>query len=120
MKILKAVVQPTLLYGCCSWAMTRSRERFLKTAQRKMLRSIIGTKRIPDETYVEWIIRATDVAEEARDHYNVPDWIEKVHRRMFNGPDTQHAGLTDDGQKKSYNGQWREKEAGPSSHKMVG
>ena len=41
MKILKAVVQPTLLYGCCSWAMTRSRERFLETTQRKMIRSII-------------------------------------------------------------------------------
>ena len=48
-----------------------------------MIRSILGTKRIPDETYVEWIIRATDIAEEACVHYNVPDWIEEVHRRVF-------------------------------------
>ena len=47
-QLFKSVVQPSLLYGCVSWTMTRSREKLIKTTQRKMLRQILGVKRQVD------------------------------------------------------------------------
>ena len=53
LKLFWAVVEPTLLYGCCccccccccSWTMTRAREQLIQTTQRKMLRKILGCRR---------------------------------------------------------------------------
>ena len=45
LRMFNAVVMPTALYGAGSWAMTASREKSLRTAQRKMLRSILGKGR---------------------------------------------------------------------------
>ena len=43
--MLPRVVTPTVLYGCGSWTMILSREKKLQTAQRKMLRKIMGLGR---------------------------------------------------------------------------
>ena len=86
-KMFKAVVQPTLLYGCTSWALTRAREHVIRATQRSMLRQIIGTRRfvIDDqlETWVDWLVRATEEAEKAMRTFDVPDWVEGAHRRRF-------------------------------------
>ena len=62
-KLFKAVVQPTLLYGCACWTLTRERESLIRSTQRKMMRRIMGTRRqvIGDQTekWVDWVIRAT-------------------------------------------------------------
>ena len=49
LKLSNAVVTPMVLYGSSSWTMTCERERTLRIAQRKMLRNIIGEKRLPEE-----------------------------------------------------------------------
>ena len=88
MKLFGSVVQPTILYGCCSWTLTTKRQQKLKTIQRKMLRQVLGVKRRVDkdgnvEDYLSWIVRATELAEEARSYFKLPDWAEEAHRRKF-------------------------------------
>jgi hypothetical protein len=67
--------------------MTREREHLIRTTQRKMMRSIVGTKRqVKDndlEGWVDWVVRATRDAEDAMLKFDVPDWCEEVHRRRF-------------------------------------
>lgn len=87
LRLFKTVIQPTFLYGCVSWTMTRTREQLVKTTERKMIRKIIGTQRLfvegQSENWVEWVIRATRIAEEHMRNNNVPDWAEEIHRRKF-------------------------------------
>ena len=88
-QLFKSVVQPSLLYGCVSWTLTRAREKLIKTTQRKMLRQILGVKRLIDdagelEEWVDWMIRSTDFAEQMAEQNGVPDWNTEVHRRKYN------------------------------------
>ena len=92
MRLFASVVQPSVLYGCVSWTMTKEREQLIQTTQRKMLRKIVGTKRsvskdkegvVSTETYVDWIQRATRKAEDAMANYGVPSWVEECSRRKF-------------------------------------
>ena len=46
LKLFAAVVQPTFLYGCSSWTLTRKRESVIRSLQRKMLRSVVGCRRV--------------------------------------------------------------------------
>ena len=52
MRLFNAVVTPSVLYGCGSWTMTRSREQLLRSVQRKMMRSILGKGRKPKKRSV--------------------------------------------------------------------
>jgi len=92
-RLFQATVAPTLLYGCTCWTMTRARETKIRTLQRKMMRKIVGTKRISDENgledWVDWIVRSTREAEQVMSDLGVPDWTEEVHRKIF-----QWAGRT--------------------------
>ena len=93
------------LYGAGSWAMTASREKSLRTAQRKMLRSILGKGRqrtepsgsevsyevgdvtLDDdeclETWVEWKQRTIREALKAMEKVGVPDWSDEQRRRLW-------------------------------------
>ena len=87
-KLFTTVIQPSLLYGCVSWTMTRIREKLIRTTQRKMLRQILGAKRRVDsdgalEDWVGWQIRSTRLAEEMAAEFGIADWVEEVHRRKF-------------------------------------
>jgi hypothetical protein len=99
LKILKAVVQPTLLYGCTCWALTRAREHLIRTTQRVLMRKIIGTKRwMIDgelEEWVDWIIQATDETAKMMCKFDVQDWVEEAHRRRFRW--AGHVARRDDG-----------------------
>jgi len=104
LRLFHAVVEPTALYGSGSWAMTRAREGKLRTAQRRMLRTILGKGRAslekedsdsesksiassnPNEAlegYVEWIQRVTAEVEAAMVSAGVPDWVEEQQRRKW-------------------------------------
>lgn len=87
LRLFKAVVQPTLLYGSVSWTMTRAREQMIRTTQRKMLRRIVGTPRVAAgneiESWVAWVSRSTRMAEAEMIKNKVVDWVEEIHRRKF-------------------------------------
>ena len=105
MNLFHAVVTPTVLFGCGSWVMTKAREQKLRTAQRRMLRAILGKGRAqldaPSdaeshsdttasshdsdklESWVDWIQRVTEEALAAMTRAGVPDWIEEQQRRKW-------------------------------------
>lgn len=64
LRFFNATISATILYGCCSWTMTCERENGLRSVQRKMLRTMIGEKRVKDsegdedmEPLVVWLCR---------------------------------------------------------------
>ena len=97
LKLFEATVTPTVLYASGTWTMNKSREAALRTAQRQMLRKIVGVRRLLvevtggsssegsgedtddaeecDESWVSWIKRATHTAEEAARLAKVKDWV---------------------------------------------
>ena len=92
MRLFASVVQPSVLYGCVSWSMTKQREHSFRTVQRKMVRKIVGTRpaRVTDEQgdvsledHVLWMKRATRKAEEALEKHGVPCWVEESYRRKY-------------------------------------
>ena len=86
-KLFRSTVEPTLLYGCSCWTMTRARESQIRVLQRRMMRSIIGTKREVGEqgveNWVDWMERSTRITEQVMCELGSPDWVEEVHRRKF-------------------------------------
>ena len=98
LQLFNAVVTPTMLYGCCWWAMAVTKERALRTVQMKMLRTILGRARQRmqqpsmtsdgelEETLEGWIQWVKRVAEETLDmsaKLNLPDWVDEQGRRYF-------------------------------------
>ena len=85
--LFATVIQPTFLYGCVNWTLTRDMECKIRTTQRKMVRAIIGVRRKTEndilEDYVEWMTRSTRIAEETMHNNSIPLWVQEVHRRRF-------------------------------------
>ena len=50
LRLFEAVVTPTVLYGSTSWSLTLGGEKLLMTAQRRILRMILGSSRRRAET----------------------------------------------------------------------
>ena len=87
LKLFQSVLTPTVLYGCSSWVMTCTREAALRTTQRKMLRAMLGRKRLKKpcggiETWVEWIQRVTDEVVKIMQAHNIPDWTVEQRSRQ--------------------------------------
>ena len=85
LKLFKAVVEPSKLYGCVSWTLTKDGERLLRTVQRKMMRMITAVwRRLENgvlEDWVDRIVRATREAEAIMRTHGIKDWVEEVQRR---------------------------------------
>ena len=81
LKLSHIVVSPTALYGSGSWVTTNSREATLKTTQMKMLRAIVGNKRLLSsgsrefETWVDWIKRTTEDVRHLMQIHKIPEWV---------------------------------------------
>ena len=87
LKVFDAIVTPTILYGASTWTMKADMEQRLRTTRRRMLRHIVGVRRKPDETWVEYIQRATHRSEDIAKQSNLTDWNELQRRRKW-----QYAG----------------------------
>jgi hypothetical protein len=110
LKIFNAMVTPTFLYGSGAWTVTAERERKIRTAQRRMLRWILGSGRKPlapsenddsedddisepeeieceadmtQESWLDWIRRTTKVAEEHLHKSGLDDWVTAVRRKKW-------------------------------------
>ena len=92
LRLFVAVVTATVLYGSGTRTMTVERERLLSTTYRKMLRKMIGTPRrylknnaddVDEEPWVEWIIRATAIAETQMDKLGFTSWVlaQRAHKQ---------------------------------------
>ena len=113
LRLFDMVVTPTLLYASGCWTMTAERTRKIRTAQRRMMRSMARIARRPAadvssdddstpdnddielldisqeavdpevETWVEWMIRSTAIAERSREEAGVESWIAAQRRRYW-------------------------------------
>ena len=83
MRFFDAVVTPCVLYGSGSWTMTQQREATLRTAQRRMLRAIVQIPRYQEEDWVNYIQRATSLAEARSTAAGVESWIQTQRRRKW-------------------------------------
>ena len=74
MRLFCACVTPAVLYAAGTWTLKKDQERKLQSAQRRMLRSMVGTRRRPDEDWVEYIRRATHVCLGLAEKHHVEEW----------------------------------------------
>ena len=87
LKLFHATVTPTILYGAGSWVMTDAREATLRTTQLKMLRAMLGKKRLmtdggETETWVDWVKRVTADARQLMELHKITDWNVEVRDRI--------------------------------------
>ena len=79
LRLFHAVVTPTVLYGSGSWVMTSRRCAMLMSVQMRMLRSILGRRRLTDpsgdiETWVSWVQRTTHEVRQEMGKHGIPRW----------------------------------------------
>lgn len=72
MRLYRTVIRPAALYGCESWILTQSNERKLEIWERKVLRGILGGKKMEDGTWR----RQTN--KEVYEAYGDPDIIQHI------------------------------------------
>jgi hypothetical protein len=88
LKLFHTMVTPTILYGCSSWVMTCARETTLRSTQMKMLRAVLGRKRMKIEplgdieTWVDWVQRVTHEVRLLMKTHCVPDWVDEQRSRL--------------------------------------
>ena len=111
-KFFDSTVTPTVLYGCAAWSMTADRERLLRSAQRRMLRKMLGSGRqmvkeldasseseagqdsedctevadqgfLREETWIEWLQRTTCIVEEQLRGTGLDDWVSTQRKRKW-------------------------------------
>lgn len=113
LRLFDSTVTSVVLYGSCAWTMTADLERKLRTTQRRMLRWMVGVRRRPKEetsdtddsttttdegeersdddsaediygeSWVDWIRRATNIAEEHLKNTRLEDWVCGQRKRLF-------------------------------------
>ena len=83
MRLFNAVITPSILYGCAAWTMDDARKKRLKSVQRRNLRLICKVGRKPKETWVDWVKRATHLAEKSAGSSGVECWVVGQKRRTF-------------------------------------
>ncbi|CAK0838060.1 unnamed protein product [Prorocentrum cordatum] len=76
-----ACVAPAVavLYAAGTWTLKKDQERKLQSAQRRMLRSMVGTHRRLDEGWVECIRRATHACLGLAEKHHVEEWTALSH-----------------------------------------
>ena len=88
MKLFNGVVTPTMLYGCCSWVLTTSREKKLQATQMHMIRTMLSrSRKVSDaagnkEDWVSWIKTVTAEARDKMKTYKIEEWVEIVRKRQ--------------------------------------
>ena len=86
MRLFNAVVTPSVLYGCSSWALTESKEKALASTQTKMVRWMMQKNRRLGtdgelEAWPTYVQRATQDARHAMREYKVVNWVEAYQKQ---------------------------------------
>jgi len=77
LRLFQTVVTLVILYGCGAWTLTRSLERSLITAQRRMLRMMFAKcGNVSQDVWTEWIIRETARVEAFSESQGVKSWCQ--------------------------------------------
>ena len=76
LRLFDAVVTPSALYGLTAAPLTAAEEAHLATTQRKMLRSIVGYVKLPDDSWADMYRRLRGKLEKAMQRRPIRDWVE--------------------------------------------
>ena len=74
-RLFESFVTPCILYGCGVWTLTAESERLLRTTRCRTLSWMVGFRRGPDETWVEYMKRSTSKSEELAASCGAADWV---------------------------------------------
>ena len=74
MKLFNSTVSPCVLWCAQSWVPKVEELKKLNVAQRGMLRKMLGTRRVPEEDWVEWICRVTNKALNIAKSCGMKEW----------------------------------------------
>ena len=73
-RLFDAVVTPCVMYGCVAWTLKSDGYRRLTVARRRMLRWMLRCRRLLDESWVDYIKRATYECESLGAACGMTDW----------------------------------------------
>ena len=82
-KLFDSVVTPCVLYGCGAWTLTVADEQKLTTTRRRMIRWMVCTPRDSEESWVEYIRRATHICEQLVEKHGSCNWVRLQKTRKW-------------------------------------
>jgi len=74
--LLECSVSPCILYACGTWTMTADMTHKLRSTQRRMLRWMMKTARCDNESWPDYISRATHRVEDMAFQHGCKDWVD--------------------------------------------
>lgn len=82
-KLFQTVVAPLVLYGCAGWTLADVLKGNLRTAQRRMLRMMLASRRsLNTIPYVDWIQVETSRVEDFMKCGGIRLWVEAEEHRQ--------------------------------------
>ena len=89
-RLFDAVVTPSILYACATWALTQKMEKKLITVRRRMLRYVFRLHKMrtqgpdsPLEDWVEFVQRTAHRVDAIAEDHCMDDWVIQYRRRKW-------------------------------------
>ena len=73
-KLFRAAIATTVLYGCATWALTKKMCEALETTRRKMMRYVLRVFRRREETWVEYLQRSAREVKKCDERFGLTSW----------------------------------------------
>ena len=83
LRLFDAVVTPCIMYGCVAWTLKSDGYRRLSVTRRRMLRWMLRPQRLLDESWVDYIKRATYDCEALAAACGMLDWGNLYRQRKW-------------------------------------
>ena len=84
LRLFDSIISPTILIGLLTMPLTQSELTRLDVVQKKMLRSMVGWVRTPDEDWCDTMARMRDKVNNALGCYHVDNWTKQLAIRQHN------------------------------------
>ena len=82
-RLFESCISPCVLYACGTWTLTVGLALQIQSAQRRMLRWLVGLRRETEEPWIEFIRRSTHVSERLARENGVQDWLDVQRLRKW-------------------------------------
>ena len=83
LRLFDAICSPTILFGSAVLPLNVNQRQSLDILQRKMLRLMVGWRRVPGEEWSETMTRMTLRVKNACDQHPIKSWEESFHRNRW-------------------------------------